>query len=91
MFGTAEVVSASRSSADDGATVFAAGYAVWTLRAGYRAAIAQRHVVVEPIAGVENLFDRRYASSVVVNATRARFFEPGGRRRAYVGLRVGAQ
>lgn len=88
LFATAEVLSASRSSADDAETVFAAGYAVWTLRAGYRAELAQRRLVIEPLAGVENLFDRRYASSVVVNATRSRFYEPGGRRRVYVGLRL---
>jgi iron complex outermembrane receptor protein len=91
LFGTAEVTSASRSSADDAATVFAAGFAVWTLRAGYRGLVAGGRIAIEPLAGVENLFDRRYASSVVVNATRARFFEPGGRRRGYVGLRLAAQ
>jgi len=37
---------------------------------------------------VENLFDRRFAGSVVVNATRSRYFEPGGRRRGYVGLKI---
>ncbi|MEO7520569.1 MAG: TonB-dependent receptor, partial [Gemmatimonas sp.] len=91
LFGTAEVSSAARSSADDGATVFSAGYAVWTVRAGYRGALFDGRFMLEPLAGVENLFDRRYASSVVVNATRSRYFEPGGERRAYVGLRLVAR
>jgi iron complex outermembrane receptor protein len=90
-FGTVDVTSASRSSADDAATVYAAGYAAWALRAGYRAAVAGGRFAVEPMAGVENLFDRRYAGSVVVNATRARYFEPGGRRRGYLGVRLEAR
>ncbi|MES2523649.1 MAG: TonB-dependent receptor [Gemmatimonadota bacterium] len=89
-FGTIDVTAASRATADDAATVQAAGYAVWALRAGHRVMV-QRRFSIEPMAGVENLFDRRFAGSVVVNATRARFFEPGGRRRGYVGVRVGAQ
>jgi iron complex outermembrane receptor protein len=89
-FTTVDVTANSRTSADDAATVYAAGYATWALRAGYRTATADR-LTLEPIAGIENVFDRRFASAVVVNATRARFFEPGTRRRAYIGLRVGAR
>ena len=35
----------------------------------------------EPVLAVENMFDRRYAPSVVINATRNRYFEPGLPRR----------
>jgi iron complex outermembrane receptor protein len=45
-------------------------------------------VRVEPMVGVDNLFDRRYASAIVANATRGRFFEPGAPRRLYAGARV---
>jgi iron complex outermembrane receptor protein len=41
--------------------------------------------------GVENLFDRRYAGSVVINATRSRFFEPGLPRRFTVVVRLQAE
>jgi iron complex outermembrane receptor protein len=40
------------------------------------------------VAGIENLTDARYASAVLVNATRGRFFEPAPPRSAFVGLRV---
>jgi len=37
---------------------------------------------------VDNVFDRHFASSVVVNATRNRYFEPGLGRRVYLALRT---
>jgi iron complex outermembrane receptor protein len=36
--------------------------------------------------GIDNLFDRRYNTSVVVNAYGGRYFEPGAGRTVYVGL-----
>ncbi len=94
LFGTIDMTASSRVSADDAATVYAAGYTTWGLRAGYSAGSGrmQRHGFrFEPVAGIDNVFDRRYASSVVVNATRGRSFEPGTTRRAFVGLRVTAR
>lgn len=91
-FGTIDVTAASRVSADDAATVFAAGYATWGVRAGYTVNAGAGHgVSFEPVIGVDNVFDRRYASSVVVNATRSRYFEPGATRRVYLGLKLGAR
>jgi iron complex outermembrane receptor protein len=46
---------------------------------------------LSPVAGVENLFDRRHAGSVVVNATRGRFFEPGPVRRVTLAVRLAAE
>jgi iron complex outermembrane receptor protein len=40
-------------------------------------------------AGVNNLFDVRYNSSVTINATGGRFYEPGAGRTWYVQLVVG--
>ena len=94
LYGTAEVSAVSHISADDAAAVFAAGYATWALRGGYTGYTARGvhgRWSAEPVAGVENLFDRRFASSVVINATRFRSFEPGSRRRAYLGLKLGAR
>lgn len=90
-FGTVDVTAASRSSANDGSTVFAAGYATWALRGGYDGTVGRGHLTIAPVGGIENVFDRRYASSVVVNATRARYFEPGATRRAYLGVKLGAR
>jgi iron complex outermembrane receptor protein len=43
-----------------------------------------------PVIGLQNLFDRRYASSVVVNAQGGRYFEPAPGRTLFVGLAVRA-
>lgn len=80
LWGTVEMSAASRVSANDAATVFAAGWTSWTLRAG----VTSRRIGgmrAEPVLAVENMFDRRYAPSVVINATRNRYFEPGLPRR----------
>ena len=37
---------------------------------------------------VENLTDRRYAGSVIVNDGNGRFFEPGAGRAVFVGLEL---
>jgi iron complex outermembrane receptor protein len=39
-----------------------------------------------PVVGVQNVFDRTYASSVVVNAQGGRYFEPAPGRTLFVGL-----
>jgi iron complex outermembrane recepter protein len=36
--------------------------------------------------GVQNIFNRRYVSSVNVNATAGKFYEPGSQRAVYVGV-----
>lgn len=43
---------------------------------------------LSPFAGLTNLADARYASSVVVNAFGGRYFEPGPGRGAYLGVSV---
>ena len=40
-------------------------------------------------AGVQNLFDREYVSSVSVNAAAGKYYEPGSRRAVYVGVTAG--
>jgi iron complex outermembrane recepter protein len=37
---------------------------------------------------IDNVFDRAYAGSVVVNDGNQRFFEPAPGRRFYVGMRT---
>ena len=90
-YGTVESTLSSRVTADDAATVYAAGFSTWSLRSGYAAGWHAGGVSLEPSAGVDNVFDRHYATSVVINATRNRYYEPGLRRRAWVGVRVGAR
>lgn len=74
-----EVTASSSASANDGGTVTSAGYAVWNWRAGLDAAVGSLRL--QPTVSLENAFDRRHASSLVINATRNRFFEPGLPRR----------
>jgi iron complex outermembrane receptor protein len=75
-----EVTASSEASANDAGTVNGAGFAVWNWRLGLDAA-TMGGVRLQPTVSIENLFDRRYASSLVINATRNRFFEPGLPRR----------
>lgn len=87
-FTTLEATASSRVSADDAATVFASGFTAWALRAGYASRHASR-LTFDPSVGIDNVFDRHYASAVVINATRNRYFEPALRRRVYIALRTG--
>jgi len=43
-----------------------------------------------PFLGINNAFNHRYVSSVVINAARSRFYEPAPGRNIYLGLSVGA-
>ena len=84
---TNDVNTASRVSANDAGSVFAASWTTLGIRAGR--APANTRWALEPTIGVDNVFDRNYASAVVINATRNRYFEPGVGRRVFVALRAG--
>jgi len=87
-FATIEATLSSKMTANDAATITAAGYSVWALRAGYAGLGGWTRLGLEPTVGIDNLFDRRFATSVVVNATRNRYFEPALARRAFLSVRV---
>lgn len=61
----------------------------WTadVRVGWDGRIAGWRVA--PYLGVLNLFDERYAGSIVVNAFGGRYFEPAPGRNLFVGAQVG--
>jgi iron complex outermembrane recepter protein len=82
-FATAEWSYAERTPADDANNVYAAAYALTNVRAGFT---ALSRFGLEPVVGVDNVFDRRYAANVVTNAGRGRFFEPGAGRTFYLGV-----
>jgi iron complex outermembrane receptor protein len=71
---------------DDANTSTGPGYTVANFRIGTEALARIPHV--SATAGVQNLFDRHYASSIAVNAARGRFFEPAATRNFFVGLSV---
>ena len=74
--------------ADDANTIRVDGWGggITTMRASWSGEVGSIRLV--PFAGVNNLFDRRYVSSVTVNGFGGRVFEPGPGRNAYGGLEV---
>ena len=44
---------------------------------------------MSPFVALNNVFDRRYVSSVVINAAGGRYYEPAPGRNAYVGVSLG--
>ena len=75
----------SRMPVNDANSESAGDYVIHGLRAGLRE-IAVGPFRFAPNAGVLNLFDRRYMTSVVVNAFGGRYYEPGPPRSAYAGM-----
>ncbi|RYF08061.1 MAG: TonB-dependent receptor [Comamonadaceae bacterium] len=75
--------------ANDGNTDAAPGFGVVGLRAGYRlGAAAEGAPRWQLWARLDNLLDRRYAGSLIVNDGNGRFFEPAAGRRIMVGVRA---
>ena len=64
----------------------AAGYAVFNTRVGYEFGTAQAKMFL--FGRIDNLLDKKYAGSIIVNDASSRFFEPAAGRRLFVGLRT---
>lgn len=92
---TADVAAASRTMVDDANTTRADAWQAVGVRAASRG-IPVRGIAgrggwyAAPMIGIDNLFDARYASAVLVNATRGRYYEPAPPRTVYAGVRIGA-
>ena len=67
---------------DDRNTDASPGYATFALRLQWRAGASGWH----GFARVDNVFDRDYVGSVIVNEGNSRFFEPGAGRGFTIGL-----
>ncbi len=63
---------------------FASSYTLFGVRVGANA-VDLGGFQISPFAGVNNLFDKTYASSVTVNAFGGRYYEPGPGREFFVG------
>jgi iron complex outermembrane receptor protein len=87
LFATAEGLTASRAFVDDANTARAPAYQVLHLRGGTTRLFARPSV--SAVVGVNNVFDARYAPSIVVNAARGKYYEPAPGRSAYVSVGVG--
>ncbi len=81
-----EMRAESKSYVDDINSDAAGGYAVFNLRAGYEFNVGSAKTML--FGRIDNVFDRAYAGSVVVNDGNQRFFEPAPGRRLYVGMRT---
>lgn len=76
----------SKTYVDDLNSETAPGYAVFNLRAAqeFRAGAARWTL----FGRIDNVFDRDYAGSVIVNDGNRRFYEPAPGRRFFIGLRA---
>ena len=79
-----EMRALGRIQANDVNTASAPGYAVAALYAGYLKKWERWEF--NAFARVDNLFDRRYVGSVIVNEGNARYYEPAQGRNWTVGL-----
>jgi len=75
----------SMAYVDDANSDAAPGYAIIGLRTGYEFALGPTTMVA--FGRIDNLFDRHYAGSVIVNEGNQRYFEPAAGRRLFVGVR----
>ena len=79
----AELRGLGRIQANDGNTAGASGYMLAALEAGYVKRL--EHWELNAFARLDNLFDRRYVGSVIVNEGNARYYEPAPGRNWTVG------
>ena len=80
----AELRAVAKVWANDLNTARAPGYAVAAIHAGYVLKLGRWDL--NAFARIDNLFDRRYAGSVIVNEGNARYFEPAPGRIWTVGM-----
>jgi len=77
---------------DDANTLYSDAYNLFNLKISYRAKLSKRFSM-EANAGVNNLTDEKYASSVLINAvgfgdTEPRYYYPGLPRNYYGGMKL---
>jgi iron complex outermembrane receptor protein len=79
-----EATLADRTFVNDANSESAPGYAIVNARIVSVASIGLSGA--EITLGAQNIFDRKYVSSVNVNAAAGKFYEPGSQRSIYVGV-----
>jgi iron complex outermembrane receptor protein len=88
LYATLEGIASSYQFVNDTNTARAAGYAIANVRLGGTATLGRSSVA--PVVGVHNLFDQHFVSSVSVNATGGKYYEPAPGRIVFVGLTLAA-
>ena len=86
-FGEVRLEARGDMPANDANDATADGYTLVDARFG-ATGVRTGNLRLSPFAGVTNITNTRYASSVVVNAFGGRYFEPGPDRGGYLGLSV---
>ncbi len=81
-----EMVAESKTYVDDLNSDAASGYLSMNANAAYAMRTAAGRLLLT--ARIDNLFDKDYAGSVIVNEGNRRFFEPAAGRRVFLGLRM---
>ncbi len=76
----------SKAFVDDLNSDAAPGYAVFHARVGYSLRTGPTKMYL--FGRVDNLLDKKYAGSLIINDGNGRFFEPAAGRRLFVGLRT---
>ena len=80
-FVTGDGLAAARAYVDDANTTRAPAYRVLHLRGGTMRLLGNPTLSV--VVGINNVFDARYAPSLVVNAAREKYYEPAPGRTVY--------
>ena len=83
-----ELMHAGRVAANNANTAWADSYQILNARIAFKVPTG---FSMEPVIGVENIFDKTWASNVVVNAAGGRYYEPGPGRTFFVGVRMGTR
>jgi iron complex outermembrane recepter protein len=83
-FTTVEMLAAQSAPVDDANQRHVGGYTVFNARAGLGTFFGNSRLA--PVLGVYNVFDRKYAGSVVVNAAGGKYYEPAPARNFQIGL-----
>ncbi len=81
-----QVDAAGAVSADDAGTVAAPGYVIAGVDAGY--VLDTAHCQIVPFVRIDNLFDRKYIGSVIVDQANGGNFEPAPGRSFFAGVKV---
>jgi iron complex outermembrane receptor protein len=87
-FATVDVSAASAAAVNDANDAESDGWMAVGVRVGGERGVRVGDWSVAPVIGVENLFDARYSSAILINASRGRFFEPAPPRTLFAGMRI---
>ncbi|WP_026042413.1 TonB-dependent receptor PqqU [Pantoea sp. A4] len=85
-YGGAEIRYMSDIAANDANSVKAPAYSITSLNTGYKWLL--NNWTLDMFGRVDNLFDRNYIGSVIVNESNSRYYEPAPGRNYSVGLTV---